>query len=58
MCPEAEIQFRVKNNLIHRLEEGKFMIKEYRRSAADTLDLDQVIYTITSYNIYNGYLAG
>lgn len=40
MCPENEIKFRVENNLIHRIEEGKFMIKEYRRSAADTNDLD------------------
>ena len=42
MCPENEIKFRVENNLIHRIEEGKFMIKEYRRSAADTNDLDSV----------------
>lgn len=40
MCPENEIKFRVENNLIHKIEEGKFMIKEYRRSAADTNDLD------------------
>ena len=38
MCPEAEITFRVSNQLIHKIEEGKFMVKEYQRPAADKTD--------------------
>ena len=38
MCPENEVTFRVTNQLIHKLEEGKFMVKEYQRPAADKTD--------------------
>ena len=38
MCPEREIAFRVTHQLIHKLEEGKFMVKEYTRPAADKTD--------------------
>ena len=44
MCPEAEITFRVSNQLIHKIEEGKFMVKEYQRPAADKTDHSAVSY--------------
>jgi len=38
MCPESEVAFRVLHQLIHKIEEGKFMVKEYQRPAADKTD--------------------
>jgi len=45
MCPEKERNFRLENELVHKLEmtdgepDENLMVKEYRRSAADIVDM-------------------
>lgn len=45
MCPEKERKFRLENELVHKLEmtdgepDEDLMVKEYRRSAADLVDM-------------------
>ena len=53
MCPENEVNFRVTNQLIHKLEEGKFMVKEYQRPAADKTDHSAVSLFQTLYCYFN-----
>ena len=44
-CPEEEINFRIENELVHKFEmtnglpDRNKMVKEYRRSSADNLEL-------------------
>ncbi|KAF6039514.1 SAC3D1 [Bugula neritina] len=49
MCPKKEINFRLKERLLHELEKREdgrtdFIVKEYRRSAAgrDSTDVRQL----------------
>ena len=44
MCPESEVAFRVLHQLIHKIEEGKFMVKEYQRPAADKTEHSAVCF--------------
>ena len=56
MCPESEVAFRVLHQLIHKIEEGKFMVKEYQRPAADKTDHSAVCLFIhlTDYRFNRG----
>ena len=46
-CPEEEINFRIENELVHKFEmtngvpDRNKMVKEYRRSSADNLELSK-----------------